>query len=189
MKTYKVNEIFYSIQGEGRYTGYPVVFVRFNKCNMDCSFCDTNFDIPSLDFTDIEVLISAETGVPDGPKIVVFTGGEPLLQLDLELVKLFKSHGWRIHVETNGSIINPWLEIDWLTVSPKDLNNWKVREGEELKVVNTGDINLEDYMKTDFIDYYLQPMSMLNTKETVNIVKANPSWKLSLQTQNITGIQ
>jgi 7-carboxy-7-deazaguanine synthase len=119
-------------------------------------------------------------------KIVVFTGGEPFLQLDEKLVRLVKAHRRLVHVETNGTIL-PAFEVDWLTVSPKE--SWKLRHGDELKVVYTGQALWKYFVRCRFNHYFLQPCSMENTQEVIEICKKDPRWRLSLQTHKMLKIQ
>jgi 7-carboxy-7-deazaguanine synthase len=185
MKTYKINEVFYSIQGEGMYTGFPAIFVRFSGCNKKCHFCDTPHQTYNL-FT-AEELIEEIREIESTCKRVILTGGEPLMQLDKVLVDLLHSNLYQIHIETNGSIVPGFIgEIDWVTVSPKD-KDWELRFGNELKVVNEGQ-NLVPFENTDFEYFFLQPCSMLNIPETIERVKKNPKWSLSLQQQKVLKI-
>ena len=111
----KINEIFYSLQGEGHHTGYPSVFVRFSGCNMKCSFCDTDHS-DGIPMTDDEIVRAVNLYKADW---IVLTGGEPALWIDSDFVRLLKrATGKKVAIETNGSIPLP-EEIDWVTVSPK----------------------------------------------------------------------
>jgi organic radical activating enzyme len=178
---YKINEIFYSIQGEGFYTGTPAVFIRFSGCNLNCDFCDTAHE--SYKEYNIKEIYDKIKSYPS--KRIVLTGGEPFLQTDKALVNFLHSKDYLIHCETNGSI-NKKLDIDWLTVSPK--KNWKLKTGNELKVVYHGQ-NLSQYLDSKFNYYYLQPMSMQNIKKTINTVKENPKWSLSVQIQKLLKVK
>lgn len=187
MKTYKINEIFHSIQGEGRWTGMAVTFIRFSGCNLSCSFCDTehkSFTEYSLDEVDRVI----EDG---GHRRVVLTGGEPMLQYDEDFYKRFINIS--THIETNGTILIPTnMKPSWITVSPKSLTDWKQKEGDELKVVYQGQTRdeLDEYIRqSQFEHYYLQPCSMQNINETIKAVKEDDRWQLSLQTQKILKIR
>lgn len=187
--SYKVNEIFYSLQGEGAFTGTPMVFVRFSGCNRACSFCDTDFD--SFSLLNVEEILSEIGRYP--ARRVVFTGGEPLLQLDENLLKAFNLKGYAIHVETNGSLPVP-EGVDWVTCSPKT-RPWNIQPEKvnEVKVVYTGqsDKQLDEirlhFEKTGLL--FLQPCSGLNISETIDKVLACPEWRLSLQTHKLINIQ
>ena len=179
---YKVNEIFYSVQGEGHWVGTPMVFIRFSGCNLKCSFCDTSHETFKL--MDGQTILSAASQYP--AKRVLFTGGEPTLQLDDQLLRLFIKQGYKMHVETNGTSQLTPRYLDWVTVSPKE--NWVLKNGDELKVIYTGQ-NLDKYTQgTQFKYYYLQPQSNSNILETVARVKAEPAWKLSLQMHKLIDI-
>jgi organic radical activating enzyme len=186
---YNVTKIFYSIQGEGIWTGTPAVFVRFSGCNLACSWCDTDFKT-DLKITEHQIL----NWICEFPsRILILTGGEPMLQLSgeegLTFLKKLKNCGWSPHIETNGTIEIPESIknfLDWITVSPKIPNSkdlpWLQKTGNELKVVYEGQ-RLDQYLiKTDFEHYCLQPCSMQNTQETVEAVMKSPLWRLSLQT-------
>jgi len=174
MKRYKINEIFFSLQGEGAFTGTPCTFIRFSGCNMKCWFCDTEFDSFYLLSRD-EIYGSLPLFHRDAP--IILTGGEPMLQLqepeDVDLVKLLSSNRRRIHIETNGTIEIPDTlrrNVDWVTVSPKLYTNKpvKVKKAEELKVIWSGESASDilhqllakgiDYRRFDHL--YLQPNSM-----------------------------
>jgi len=202
---YSVKEIFYTLQGEGAQAGRPAVFCRFAGCNLwsgreedrataVCQFCDTDFVGTDGEgggkFADGEVL--AETINKLWPeaytasKYVVFTGGEPLLQLDAELIASMHAHGFEIAIETNGTLPVP-EGVDWICVSPKMGSKLVVRRGSELKVVipQLGQ-DLAAYERLDFANFFLQPMdgpaAERNTKLAIETCKRNPKWRLSLQT-------
>jgi organic radical activating enzyme len=193
MKTYKINEIFYSLQGEGRFTGWPVVFVRFSGCNRKCTValngfdCDTEHE--SGNWLSGQEIVDSVLSTGEGVRRVILTGGEPLAFVDEELLDLFHENDFTIHVETNGSILPRFTDkIDWLTVSPKDDKSWILKFGNELKVVYIGQ-DLEKYYSSDFEFYFLQPASMKNIQETIEVVKKHPKWKLSFQQQKILNIR
>ena len=186
---YGVNEIFYSLQGEGHWTGTPMVFVRFSGCNLRCPFCDTDFSV-SVQMSAEQIL--SEVGKCGGEcRRVVFTGGEPSLQLDSELIDLLHDHGYLIHIETNGTRHLP-EGIDWVTMSPK--TDWQPQgkvilgKADELKLVYTGqDVSPWESFNAEF--FYLQPCSCQNTKEVVTYVQSHPLWNLSLQTHKLLDIR
>ena len=180
---YSVNEIFYSLQGEGYYTGTPAVFLRFSGCNRSCPFCDTNFDAHTLMSADD--IVAAVSGFP--ARHIVITGGEPLLQLDAELVRALKGAGFYIQVETNGSLPAP-TGVDWVTCSPKDAP-WSIDRIDELKVVYQGQDVEQLAAMLPAPRHYLQPCSGLNTAETVAYILAHPRWRLSLQTHKLIDIR
>ena len=126
---YRVNEIFYSLQGEGFYTGTPAVFLRFSGCNRRCAFCDTDFAA----YTEMsaEEIVAKVSEFP--ARHIVVTGGEPLMQLDDRLVRALKTAGFYIQVETNGSLPAP-TGVDWVTCSPKAAP-WGIDRIDVLKIV------------------------------------------------------
>ncbi len=203
--TYSVKEIFYTLQGEGARSGRPAVFCRFSGCNLwsgreddrsrsVCRFCDTDFvgtdGVNGGKFARADDLSSfIESLWPDGflqNRYVVFTGGEPLLQLDRALIDAIHGKGFEIAIETNGTITVP-EGIDWVCVSPKAGSELTVSGGDELKVVipQPGQ-NLADYEGLAFTHFYIQPMDGENRTQNVKIAidtcLQNPKWKLSLQT-------
>lgn len=180
---YKVNEIFYSLQGEGFYTGTPAVFLRLSGCNRNCPFCDTDFG----DFIEMTASAIAAACAAFPSRHLVATGGEPLLQLDSDLLRALKAHGFYVQVETNGSLPIP-PEVDWVTCSPKDAP-WAVNRVDELKVVFQG--NDVEYLPAMFgtPHLFLQPCSGENIPETVSYIMAHPRWRLSLQTHKILNIR
>lgn len=209
--TYSVKEIFYTLQGEGTHAGRPAVFCRFAGCNLwtgrevdranaVCKFCDTDFVGTDGDlggkYPDGESL----AGVIDSlwpssygaSKFVVFTGGEPLLQLDDALIGSMHARGFEIAIETNGTIAVPAC-IDWVCVSPKVGSELAVTKGNELKVVIPQlNQSIADYESLEFDHFYLQPMdgpdAERNTRLAIELCKKNPKWKLSLQTHKLLQI-
>lgn len=191
----KVNEIFYSLQGEGRFTGTAAVFVRLSGCNLRCSFCDTRHESYTR-FTEAEIVAR----VSEWPaRHVVITGGEPTLQLTRTLVGLLHDAGKFVQIETNGSIaLDPELveDIDWITCSPKTLPV-KIGRIDELKVVYEGQ-DMEPYnaMARSYEAYRsLQPCdtghaakNALLLDATVDYIKNHPEWHLSLQTHKLIHI-
>jgi 7-carboxy-7-deazaguanine synthase (Cx14CxxC type) len=210
--SYAVKSIFYTLQGEGANVGRAAVFCRFAGCNLwsgreedrataICRFCDTEFvgtDGPGGDrFRSADELARAVANywpspMLQGRPLVVCTGGEPLLQLDSQLVGAFKKRGFEIAVETNGTV-RPAIGLDWITVSPKAGAELLLRAGQELKLVfpqpNLPPARLEGL---NFRHFFLQPMDgpdlELNTRLALRYCLENPRWRLSLQTQKILGI-
>lgn len=191
----KINEIFYSLQGEGFHAGVPSVFIRFSGCNLKCSFCDTSHQ-EGRDMTDDEI---CEEVKKFPAKWIVLTGGEPSLWIDDEFIAKLKSNtGKKIAIETNGTRLLP-QGIDWVTLSPKfgfDLaddvvGNVMINHADEVKVVYLGQ-SLDKYKSLPCVseDTYLslQPCftSDLIERErniliTLDKVLENPDWNLSLQ--------
>jgi 7-carboxy-7-deazaguanine synthase (Cx14CxxC type) len=210
---YLVKEIFYSLQGEGARSGRAAVFCRFAGCNLwsgreedrrqaACYFCDTDFvgtdGVGGDKFPTAEKLAAAllqrwptQGGQPLPYAYVVFTGGEPLLQLDEALIDACHRRGFEIAVETNGTIGAP-QGIDWLTVSPKPHSTLVQRHGSELKLVFPHEVCPEHVAHLDFRHFYLQPMDgphlKENTRLAVEYCQAHPQWKLSLQIHKVIGI-
>ena len=180
---YKLNEIFYSIQGEGRYTGYPAIFIRFSGCNLNCEFCDTDHSF-LYELDEDEILDTLDIYKC---KRVILTGGEPSLQLTTKLLKKLKDKDYVVHIETNGTqSLNDFERyLDWITVSPK--YRIVVNRVDELKLVFQNQ-NLDEYKIIKGLKY-LQPESMKNISETIQKVKENPEWNLSIQTQKLLKIR
>lgn len=177
----KINEIFYSLQGEGYHTGTPAIFVRFSGCNLRCSFCDTKHE-DGKQMRDEEILHEIQK-YPG--KHVVLTGGEPSLWIDEKFVSLLKDNGLYVQIETNGTHALP-SNIDWITFSPKE--NWILSHSDELKVVWQGQ-DLSQWERFDAKHKYLQPCSCQNTAKIVDYIKAHPIWRLSLQTHKLIDIE
>ncbi|MDE5959022.1 MAG: 7-carboxy-7-deazaguanine synthase QueE [Muribaculaceae bacterium] len=179
----RVNEIFYSIQGEGAWTGTPMVFVRFSGCNRACDFCDTNHT-PFTEMTEAEIAMAVGRWPA---RHVVITGGEPALQLTDSLVDLLHERGLKVHVETNGSLPLPEA-VDWVTCSPKT-PPYGITRINELKIVFQGqDVeSIASQLPAAEVEC-LQPLSGTNIAETVEYVKSNPRWRLSLQTHKLIEI-
>ena len=193
----RINEIFYSLQGEGYNTGTAAVFVRFSGCNLRCHFCDT--DHHSGTVMSERQIIEAIMQHPLAP-LVVLTGGEPSLFIDHDFVALLKHYtGKRIAIETNGT--NPLPDnIDWVTLSPKgaypggDTFPLVIDRCDELKVVYTGQ-PLDGYFKISATHRFLQPcfcadpdLRDANLQATIQAVLADPRWRLSLQTHRLLNI-
>ncbi len=177
----KINEIFYSLQGEGFHTGTPAVFIRFSGCNLKCSFCDTRHEDGTL-MSDEEIL-QAVSAYPSN--VVILTGGEPSLWIDQSFIDLLHQAGKYICIETNGT--NPLPEgIDWVTCSPKGAP-LRLTHIDEIKVVYTGQ-DLTAYANLEASWHFLQPCSCQNTKEVVEYILHHPLWRLSLQTHKLIDI-
>ncbi len=198
----KVNEIFYSLQGEGRWTGTPSVFVRFSGCNLNCSFCDTDHadgnemtarqivDRVRDAFSSLSLFAQVMNGIH-----VVLTGGEPSLQVTDELIDLLHDEGWFVQIETNGTRQLP-AGIDWVTCSPKEGTALQLDNVDELKVVYDGKMDIAKYEGFRAQVFSLQPMdtgdpdaNRLITEQTVLYCKEHPQWHLSLQTHKLIGIR
>ena len=211
--SYAVKEIFYTLQGEGANTGRPAVFCRFTGCNLwsglekdrssaVCQFCDTDFvgmEGPGGGrFTSAEALAQAvaaqwPTSQPSSPRpFVVCTGGEPLLQLDVELVDALHARGFEVAIETNGTCLPP-PGIDWICVSPKAGAEVRLQAGHELKLIfpQVG-ASPEQYEHLAFQHFLIQPMDgperQRNTQLAVSYCLTHPRWRLSLQTHKFLGI-
>lgn len=192
--SYRINEIFYSLQGEGYFTGTPAVFLRMSGCNLKCPFCDTAHE----DYTEMSPVQIAEALRTYPARHVVITGGEPSLQLDQMLVDLLHDEGWFIQIETNGTNQLP-EEIDWVTCSPKPRPTGEItvrlRHIDELKVVYEGQDVESIANSIPAMHYFLQPCSSpryaggSNTADTVAYILTHPHWRLSLQTHKLIDIQ
>lgn len=180
---YRVNEIFYSLQGEGFHTGTPCVFIRFSGCNRVCPFCDTDF--AAYTTMSVDEILEAVCRYPS--RRVVCTGGEPLLQLDDCLVERLHFAGFTIAVETNGSLQVP-LGVDWVTCSPKP-PHLAIDRIDELKVLFDGsDPEKIKELLPPSRHHFLQPVSCSNTAEVVDYILHHPHWRLSLQTHKLIDI-
>lgn len=191
-KTYKINEIFYSLQGEGFYTGTPSVFVRFSGCNLSCPFCDTDHNQGVMMTAD--EIAAAVNAFPASH--VVLTGGEPSLFVDDELTAALHDHF--IAMETNGT--HPVSAgVDWVTMSPKsdfvDGAEPVLTMCDELKLVYTGQ-NLDRYASFPARHHFLQPCDCGDTEKSRQLLKDciqacldNPVWRLSLQTHKYLDIR
>lgn len=179
----KINEIFYSIQGEGYYAGTPSVFVRFSGCNLKCPFCDTDHSDGVMMSND--ELMSAICRYP--ARRVVLTGGEPSLWIDGALISRLHSGGYYVAIETNGTHRLPH-GIDWVTCSPKEGATVVLDHVDELKVVYTGQ-DVERYHCGQAAHYFLQPCSGENISETLDYVMAHPWWRISLQLHKLIGVR
>lgn len=183
MAKYLINEIFYSLQGEGYFTGTPAIFIRFSGCNRQCPFCDT--DHRPYTPMDVNHIIEIINRYPS--RHLIATGGEPLLQLDDTLLSALKNAGYFIAVETNGSCPVPTM-VDWVTCSPKD-EPWLINRVDELKIVYQGQDVESIASHFNARHLFLQPCSGLNTTETIDYILTHPHWRLSLQTHKLLNIQ
>ncbi|NVK38307.1 MAG: 7-carboxy-7-deazaguanine synthase [Gammaproteobacteria bacterium] len=219
MKTpsFKVKEAFYTLQGEGARAGRASVFIRFSKCNLwngkesgreaaVCQFCDT--DITGTDgenggvYSQAELLQLALDLWPNpehGKPYVVFTGGEPALQLTESLVANFQQQGFECAVESNGTLALPH-NLDWVCISPKGKSDVIIQRCDELKLVfPQADINPEEVLHIQADYYYLSPMADYGVENSGMIIRENmqaatqycldhPQWRMSLQTHKLLGI-
>lgn len=178
----KINEIFYSVQGEGFYTGTPMIFIRMAGCNLKCPFCDTKHEAYT-EMSDEEIIDCIEQYKTP---YVCITGGEPTLQLDQHLVDLLFWSGRKVHVETNGT--KKMLDkIAWVTLSPK-YAKVVLEKADEVKIVYQGQ-NVDKWLSFNTENHYLQPCSGINTNEVIDYIKKNPLWKISIQTQKLLNFQ
>lgn len=178
----KINEIFYSLQGEGFHTGTPALFIRFSGCNLKCSFCDTKHE--EGEWMSDEDIVAKAKECP--AKMVVLTGGEPSLWIDEAFVEKLHQAGKYVCIETNGTHPIP-DSLDWITCSPKGAPVVLTRI-DEVKVVYTGDEDVEPYLTLPAQVHFLQPCSCKNTQEVVTYIQEHPQWRLSLQTHKWIGI-
>ncbi|UKI46669.1 MAG: 7-carboxy-7-deazaguanine synthase QueE [Phocaeicola vulgatus] len=178
----KINEIFYSLQGEGFHTGTPALFIRFSGCNLKCSFCDTKHE--EGEWMSDEDIVAKAKECPT--KMVVLTGGEPSLWIDEAFVEKLHQAGKYVCIETNGTHPIP-DSVDWITCSPKGAPVVLTRI-DEVKVVYTGDEDVEPYLSLPAQVHFLQPCSCKNTQEVVAYIQEHPQWRLSLQTHKWIGI-
>lgn len=209
--TYSIKEIFYTLQGEGARAGRPAVFCRFSGCNLwsgreqdrasaICSYCDTDFvgtdGVLGGKFADSAALAKKIDSLwPDtytASKYVVFTGGEPLLQLDSALIASLHDAGFEIAIETNGTLPVP-EGVDWVCVSPKAGSELVVKRGHELKLVIPQEgVNLANFESLAFDHFFVQPMDNAardaNTRLALETCLKNPRWRLSLQTHKLLQI-
>ena len=212
--SYKVKEIFYTLQGEGAHSGRGAVFCRFSSCNLwtgreqdrdraICQFCDTDFvgtdGVGGGKYATAADLAAKVADTWDrhadsrDRAFVVCTGGEPLLQLDEAAIEALHAHGFEVAVETNGTQEAP-RGLDWICVSPKAGAPLQLTSGDELKLVYPQPLaQPERFADADFAHFYLQPMDgpelEANIAATIAYCLAHPQWRLSLQTHKITGIR
>ena len=208
---YSVKEIFYTLQGEGVNAGRVAVFCRFSGCNLwsgreadrataACKFCDTDFvgvdGIGGGKFsTAVDLANEIASYWPSdvvGKRFVVCTGGEPLLQLDSNLIEALHQRDFEIAIETNGTLPVP-AGIDWVCVSPKSGTSLAVTGGDELKVVYPQVLSPLDLQHLEFKHFFVQPMDGPNAqdslKQSIRFCSEHPVWRLSLQTHKLIGIR
>lgn len=211
--SYAVKEVFHTLQGEGVNAGRAAVFLRFTGCNLwtgraadrtkglgGCSrWCDTDFvgvNGPGggrfSSARDLALHVAATWAGKEAHRLVVCTGGEPLLQLDEPLIDALHEEGFEVAVETNGTLPAP-RGLDWICVSPKHGAKLVLRSGHELKLVVLQDgVDPKEFESLDFKHFLLQPMDGLDrerhTRFAVEHCMANPRWRLSLQTHKLLGI-
>ena len=210
--TYSAKEVFLTVQGEGGQAGRPAVFLRFAGCNLwsgreqdragaVCTFCDTDFvgvdrggggkfATPDLLADHVASLWRGRAG---DPKLVVCTGGEPLLQLDAPLIAALQARGFEIAIESNGTLAAP-DGIDWICVSPKADAPVVQTRGQELKLVFPQDKAMPDrFEHLDFERFWLQPMDgpdqAANTAAAIEYCLTHPQWRLSVQTHKYIGVR
>lgn len=208
---YSVKEIFYSLQGEGAQSGRASIFCRFTGCNLwsgrekdrqnaVCNFCDTDFigtdgqnggkfETPKQLCEFLKIFWPAKSS---NPPYIIFTGGEPALQLDQALVDACHQHGFEVAIETNGTKPLP-NHIDWICVSPKADAEVIITSGDELKLVYPQALaQPEDFQDMDFTEFYLQPLDSptrpIHTQDVIKYCLEHPRWKLSLQNHKVLGI-
>ena len=218
---YTVKEIFPTLQGEGAHSGRAAIFCRFSGCNLwngrsedrnnaICKFCDTDFvgvnGINGGKFENALTLVAVieklwKSMTPsEARKYVVFTGGEPLLQLDTNLIKLLHKSGFEVAIETSGTLPVP-KGVDWVCVSPKIGSELIVKQADEIKfVVPQGDtasqfdteLLLKKFENMNFKNFFIQPKDDINkstnTEFAIGLCQARPIWRLSIQTHKLLGI-
>jgi 7-carboxy-7-deazaguanine synthase (Cx14CxxC type) len=194
-----VNEVFLTIQGEGMNAGRPAVFCRFSGCNLwsgkekdrakaICQFCDTNFrDADEYTRAELVDKIKETAGLC---RFVVFTGGEPTMQLDNSLLKAL-GMDFEAAIETNGTLPSPF--VDWICVSPKAGTHLRQKSGNELKLVYPQEgCEPEDFEDLEFEHFLLQPLdgpyTAYHTEAAAEYCMEHPRWRLSLQTHKFIGL-
>lgn len=207
--SYRVNEIFYTLQGEGAHSGIPAVFVRFSGCNLRCPWCDTDFS--EYKEMTAEQIVTEVVDLYDIPnerhKMCVLTGGEPSLQVDQPLIDALHVAGFYISIETNGTRLLP-EGIDWVTCSPKEGTKLALHKADEVKVVFTGTYDPEVWREQLVAEHWLlQPLRFTgewliehavdeweddrndNLDDTVRYILSHPFWRLSVQLHKIVGLR
>lgn len=207
--TYAVKEIFLTLQGEGVQAGRRAVFLRFAGCNLwtgneaqrgsaICQFCDTDFvgmdgeNGGRYDADDLAAKVAMVWGEGTDERLVVMTGGEPLLQVDAALIAALKAQGFELAVETNGTIVAP-DGLNWICVSPKAGSVTVQRSGDELKLVwPQKGIDPAELASWDFSHFLVQPMDCPEGEAAraaaIALAMADPRWRLSLQAHKYLGL-
>jgi 7-carboxy-7-deazaguanine synthase len=204
--SYLVNDIFYTLQGEGFWTGRPAVFVRFARCNLwngreedrhraVCQFCDTDFlKGERYTFADLIGSIDQTWQGEGGQRMAVLTGGEPTLQVNTEFVEALHEFGFYVAIETNGTRPVP-DDIDWICVSPKGGAPVSQRTANEMKLVYPQSDMPPDlaFSLIDALHYWISPMDgpnlAQNTQDAIEYVLRNPQWRLNVQTHKVIGVK
>ncbi|GAB5488613.1 MAG: 7-carboxy-7-deazaguanine synthase [Parasphingorhabdus sp.] len=212
--SYAVKEMFLTLQGEGVHCGRRAVFLRFSGCNLwtglekdrlsaVCQFCDTDFVGMDGDgggrFVDANAIAESVTaiwGKSVTRRFIVITGGEPMLQVDDELIDALHDHGFEIAIESNGTLAVP-RSIDWICISPKAGSEIVQKSGDELKLVwPQSNSDWKEMQEWDFANHLIQPMdarddekaNIANLQSAIEFVQTSPKWRLSLQTHKILGL-
>lgn len=208
--TYSVKEAFLTLQGEGAQSGRRAVFLRFAGCNLwsglerdrataQCRFCDTDFVGTDGagggkfgDSASLAAHIATLWGTAPGPRLVVVTGGEPMLQLDAALVDALHQTGFAVAAESNGTV-RAVDGLDWLCISPKTGTEVVQRRGDELKLVwPQAGIDPAQLESWDFAHFLVQPMDCADREAAlqaaIGLVMARPRWRLSLQAHKVVGL-
>jgi len=196
MEKFKINELFYSLQGEGFYAGTPAIFIRFAGCNLHCPFCDTDHQAGEMmTTTEIRQRMQAFP-----TRHVVLTGGEPSLFITADFIEQLHQDQYYIAIETNGTQVLP-STLDWVTFSPKDHMGIPgatpvIQRFDELKRVYRSEEDPAPYLHFPAQHYYLQPCdygdskrNQQNQQATVAYCLAHPQWKLSLQIHKLLDIR
>lgn len=196
---YRVNELFFSIQGEGRLVGTPMVFVRFSDCNLRCSVQNAGFDCDTEFMSggdlDLDTIFAHATELNPSKGWLLCTGGEPALQVDEPFVQRAKSEGWRLAIETNGTLSLP-DGFDWICVSPKSAEHTlRQRTAHEVKYVRQHGTQIPE-PSIEAAHYLIspafQPDGSVKKDDLLwctELVKKHPSWSLSIQSHKLLGVR
>jgi len=205
MSEYNIVDIFYSLKGEGRYTGCPMAFVRLAECNLNCSFCDTDYTSDARIMTPAEI-IKEINRFPETERVVI-TGGEPLMQDVFDLVNDLRSTGHFVHLETNGTL-PPQVSFDWVAVSPKcevdKLNGTLMSIADEVKFLVGFDgwreyiddvLDMFPYLRNDSVTRYIMPIAdgqlpnVVNVKMAIDYALKHPDFWYCIQEHKVLGIK
>ena len=191
--SYRINEIFYTIQGEGHNIGEPAVFVRFSGCNLKCAWCDTDFHhVKDMSAEDIVRNICELWPDKQTEAFVVLTGGEPSLQADKTLIDALHKQNCYIAIETNGTHELP-EGIDWITCSPKAHSQLKIKRADEVKVVYDESADPEQWRGVIHSEnWLLQPLHIgttSNVERVMDYILTHPTWRLSVQLHKMIGFK